>query len=60
MTLLARGPLGNSRRNPLNENNKSVRKKNQFNTDIRSRRDIAVVDVHDEKPSCFQKTDLAS
>ena len=51
MTLLRRGPPCNSTSNPLNENKRSSRKKNDLKINIRSRRDIAIVDVHDEKPS---------
>ena len=53
MTLLTRRPTSNSKEKLLSGNNKSGRKKKTVNPSLRSRRDIAVVDVHDEKPSLF-------
>ena len=58
MTLLTRRPPSISKEKLLSENQKRGRKKKAVNSNIRSRRDIAVVDVHDDKPYCFE--DFAS
>ena len=51
MTLLTRGQLATLKKQLLSEENNSGRKTNNVNTNSRSRRDLAVVDVHVETTS---------
>ena len=54
MTLLTRGQLATLKQKLESDEEKSGRKQNNVNTNRRSRRDLAVVDVHDETPSCLK------
>ena len=51
MTSLTRGQLATLKQKLECDEKKSGRKKNTLNSNRRSRRDVAVVDVHDETPS---------
>ena len=53
MMLFRRGLASNSTSKALSEDTKGVRTRMVSKTNIRSRRDIASVDVHDEKPLFF-------
>ena len=53
MTLLTRGQLATLKQQLLSEEKKVV-VTNNVNTDRRSRRDLAVLDVHDETPSVLK------
>ena len=50
MTLLTRGQLATLKQKLEFDEKKSGRKTNTLNSNRRSRRDVAVVDVHDETP----------
>ena len=51
MTVLTRGHLATLKQNLGSDEKKSGRKQTNVSTNRRSRRDLAVVDVHDETPS---------
>ena len=53
VTLLTRGQLATLKKQVECDEKTSGRKQNNLNTIRRSRRDLAVVDVHDETPYCF-------
>ena len=58
ITVLTRGQVATLKKQVLSDEKKSARTKNNVNTNRRSSRACAVVDVHDEKPSFFN--DFAS